>query len=214
MSIDLVFTFKDNRDEAYNMEYARQKSEMENRPRPDYTAYIVKHIMYAKQHYPKPRFSDEAIMMLNQYYVGVRKKFGSPRIRETIFRIAQNLARLKLKDIVDAVDAKHTMQFYNLVLLEMEMVVVAVSRNPREEAYEQCLDILMESIFPILFEELIKRACERNPQVAKYIGKVYKLEYNKRLRPILDMLRNHSRIKEVPDEACSATVHSRRPYEY
>jgi hypothetical protein len=153
--------------------------------------------MYAKQHYPKPRFSEEAVMMLNQYYVGVRKRFGSPRIRETIFRIAQNLAKLKLKDVVDAADAKETMQYYNFVLLEMEMVVVAVSHNPREEAFEECVTILSESIFPIAFEELLKRACERNQQVDKYIGRIFKLEYNKRLRPILDMLRNHSRIKGV-----------------
>ena len=194
---DLVFTFKDNKDEGYNMEYARQKSEMENRPRPDYTAYIVKHIMYAKQYYPRPNFSDEAIMMLNQYYVGIRKRFGSPRIRETVFRIAQNIARLKLKDVVDAADAKETMQFYNHILLEMEMLVVAVSRNPREETYEECVDILSESIFPISFEELVKRACERNPQVSNYIETIFRLEHNKRLRPLLDMLRNHSRIKEV-----------------
>jgi hypothetical protein len=153
--------------------------------------------MYAKQHYPKPKFSDEAMMMLSRYYVGVRKRFGSPRIRETIFRIAQNMARLKLKDMVDEVDAYQTMQYYNIILQQMELVVVAVSRNPREEAYEQCLDILMESTFPIRFEELVKKACERNPQVSKYIGKMFKLQHNKRLRPILEMLLNHSRIKEV-----------------
>jgi DNA replicative helicase MCM subunit Mcm2 (Cdc46/Mcm family) len=144
---DLPFTFKDNRDEAYNLEYALQKAEMENRPKPDYTAYIIKHIMYAKQRYPKPKFSDEAIMMLSRYYVGVRKRFGSPRIRETIFKIAQTLARLKLKDMVDEVDAYQTMQYYNIILQQMESVVIAVSRNTREEAFDQCLDILMESIF-------------------------------------------------------------------
>ena len=79
----------------------------------------------------------------------------------------------------------------------MEMLVVAVSRNPREETYEECVDILSESIFPISFEELVKRTCERNPQVSNYIGTIFRLEHNKRLRPILDMLRNHSRIKEV-----------------
>jgi DNA replicative helicase MCM subunit Mcm2 (Cdc46/Mcm family) len=193
---DLLFTFKDNRDEAYNKEYARQKAEMENRPWPDYTVYLVKHIMYAKQRYPKPRFSEEATAMLNQYY-DVRKKFGSPRIRETIFRIAQNLARLKLKDVVDAADAKETQEFYNFILLELEMVVVAVSHNRREEAFEECVTILSETIFPITFEELVRRACERNTQVDNYIGGSFKLEYNKRLRPVLDMLRNHSRIVEV-----------------
>ena len=194
---DLIFTFKDNRDEAYNMDYARQKAEMENRSKPDYTSYLVKHIMVAKQRYVKPRFSEEATEMLNQYYVEVRKRFGSPRIRETIFRIAQNMARLKLKNVIDEVDARHTMEYYNHILLELETVVPIVSRNPKEEAYEQCLDILMGLVSAIAFEELIRMACDRNVQVARYIGKMFKLEYNIKLRSILGMLLNHSHVKQV-----------------
>jgi hypothetical protein len=89
------------------------------------------------------------------------------------------------------------MEFYNFQLLEPEMVVAAVSRNPREEAFEECVAVLSESIWKIAFEEVVKQACERNQQVDKYIGGTFKLEYNKRLRPILDMLLNHSRIREV-----------------
>jgi DNA replicative helicase MCM subunit Mcm2 (Cdc46/Mcm family) len=194
---DLIFTFKDNRDEVYNMDYARQKAEMENRSKPDYTSYLVKHIMVAKQRCVKPRFSEEATEMLNQYYVEVRKRFGSPRIRETIFRIAQNMARLKLKNTVDEVDARHTMEYYNHILLELETVVPIVSRNPKEETYEQCLDILMGLVSAIAFEELIRMACDRNMQVARYIGKTFKLEYNIKLRSVLEMLLNHSHVKQV-----------------
>ena len=49
---DLIFAFKDSRDKDALAEYADKKSEMEDRPTPDYTAYIVKHIMYAKQRMP------------------------------------------------------------------------------------------------------------------------------------------------------------------
>ena len=193
---DLIFAFKDNRDENILADYAFKKSEMEDRPTPDYTAYLVKHIMYAKQRYPKPRFSEEAKDMLNQYYVSIRVKYGSPRILETIYRIAQNIARLKLKNIVDAVDAKETVQFYNFILQQLDMVVASPA-NPRDVVYEECLDILMRSKFAISFEELVNTACQRNKQVERYIGKSFRLDENSKLRPILDMLRNHSRIKEV-----------------
>ena len=93
---DLIFAFKDNRDENILADYAFKKSEMEDRPAPDYTAYLAKHIMYAKQYYPKPRFSKESIDMLNQYYVNIRQRLGSPRILNTILEIAKNIARLKL----------------------------------------------------------------------------------------------------------------------
>ena len=72
--------------------------------------------MYVKQRCPKPKFSEEAKVMLNQYYVNVRVSYGSQRILNTIYAIAANIARIKLKHIVDAADARETMQFYNIIL--------------------------------------------------------------------------------------------------
>jgi replicative DNA helicase Mcm len=191
---DLIFTFKDNRDENILTEYARKKSEMEDTKTPDYDIYLAKHIMYAKQRYPKPTFSEEAKAMLNQFYVGIRLKYGSPRIRDTLYRIAQNIARLKLKHEVDAHDATETMQFYNMILQNLNMVITLPS-NPREVAYHECLYILKQTGSAISYEELISMAGERNTQVSKYLGTNSKLRNNIKLRSILEMLQNHSRIK-------------------
>jgi DNA replicative helicase MCM subunit Mcm2 (Cdc46/Mcm family) len=193
---DFIFTFKDNRNEDFLSEYAHKKSEIQNRSAPDYTQYLIKHIMYAKQYYPKPQFSEEATAMLNQYYVKVRQKFGSPRILNTIFETARSIARLKLKNVVDANDAKETMQFYNYILLQLDKIVELPS-NPRDLAYQECLDILKRSDTGIAFEELIHIACKRNKQVERYIGKSFRLEDNKKLRAILDMIRNHSHVNEI-----------------
>ena len=76
-------------------------------------------------------------------------------------------------------------------------MVVASPSNPRDVLYEECLGILMESKFPISFEELVKSACSRINQIERYIGKSFKLQDNIKLRAVLDMLRNHSRVKEV-----------------
>jgi hypothetical protein len=194
---DLIFIFKDDRSEKGLTEYAIKKSEMEIRPRPEYTPYIQKHILYAKQRYPKPMLSEEARALLNQYYVGVRKRYGSPRIMNTLQRIAQTIASLKLKDTIDEADARETMTFYNVILQQLDMLV-ALPSSPRDAAYEECLSVLMESSsFPIAFEEVIKIVCGRNQQVAAYIGKSFSLETNKKLRPIVEMLRNHTRVHET-----------------
>jgi replicative DNA helicase Mcm len=185
---DLVFIFKDSRDEDALMKYVEKKSEMEDHRTPDYTTYLAKHIMYAKQRYPKPKFSDDAKVMLNEFYVKIRMSHGSPRIRETIYRIAQNIARLKLKDEVDASDAKETIDFYNIILQQLDKVVASPA-NPRETAYNECLNVLMESPYPLADEEMFKTACARNAQVGLYIGKSFKLENNKKLP--------HSRVKIV-----------------
>ena len=47
------------------------------------------------------------------------------------------------------------------------------------------------------FEELIKKACERNEQVNGYIDGDFKLRNNWRLRPILNVLPDNPSIKEV-----------------
>jgi DNA replicative helicase MCM subunit Mcm2 (Cdc46/Mcm family) len=73
---DLVFIFKDRRDENMLKEYAEKKSEMEDRKTPDYTSYLAKHIMYAKQRYPKPTFSEEAkhVPPIRGGFAGLAKK--------------------------------------------------------------------------------------------------------------------------------------------
>jgi DNA replicative helicase MCM subunit Mcm2 (Cdc46/Mcm family) len=60
--------------------------------------------------------SDEAKFMLKEAYISIARKYGSPRIRETIITIAKMIARLKLKSTIDATDAKETMEFYNVIL--------------------------------------------------------------------------------------------------
>jgi DNA replicative helicase MCM subunit Mcm2 (Cdc46/Mcm family) len=193
---DLVFIFKDSRDEDVLTEYVEKKSEMEDRKTPDYITYLAKHIMYAKQRYPRPTFSDEAKVMLNEFYVKIRMSHGSPRIRETIYRIAQNITRLKLKNEVDVGDAKETIDFYNIILQQLDKVVASPA-NPRDTAYNECFRILRDSSFPIAFEEVIRTACKMDPRISRYIGRNFKLRENKKLRPILDMLEDHSHINIV-----------------
>ena len=192
---DLIYAFKDNRDENALADYAYKNSEMEDRPTPDYSPHLAKHMMYAKS-FPKPKFSEEARAMLNEYYVGIRKRYGSPRILETIYRIAQNIARLKLKKLADVKDAEETVKFYNVILHQRDMVVASPA-NLRDVVYDECLELLMESKSAVAFEELVSMACKRNKQIERYIGKSFRLEDNKKLRPVLDMLRNHSRVKGV-----------------
>jgi DNA replicative helicase MCM subunit Mcm2 (Cdc46/Mcm family) len=200
---DLPFVFKDSKDESSLIEYAYRKSEMEDHSAPDYTTYLAKHIMYAKQKYPRPIFSEEAKAMLNQYYVKIRMtNYGSPRIRDTIYKIAQNITRLKLKNIVDAADANETMQFYNIILQQLNMIV-SLPSNPRDIVYNECLNVLMDSALPISFEELIDTVCKDNQHISRYLGlknknkNKNKLRNNIKLRSILDMLQNHSRVKIV-----------------
>jgi hypothetical protein len=71
------------------------------------------------------------------------------------------IARLKLKNTIDAEDAIEAQQFYNVILQQLQKMVNVVA-DPSDEAYDTCLDILLGSDYAMQFEELIKMACDRN----------------------------------------------------
>jgi len=191
---DYVFIIKTSRDEQAIRDYANTRSKYEDIPVPNYNPYIEKHLIFSKRFNPK--MSKEATIMLNEYYVGIAKIVGSPRVRDTIFKTAKMIARLKLKDIVDAYDAKEACQFYNVILNEYDHIV-NIPADPKEVASIEFLYTIEAAQTPILFEEVVSRTCNRNEYVATYIGNDYKLRNNKKLRPILDRLLEDSRIKRV-----------------
>ena len=191
---DMMFIFRTPRDVDAIRKYTYTKSVYEDAPIPDYNPYIEKHLLYAKQF--NPRISDDAKMMLSEYYIGIARQSGSPRVRETIFNIARMIARLNLKYVVDADDAKEACQFYNVILNEHEQVV-NIPSNPRDITFEECLYTLEATRAPITFEDLIQKVCNKDEYIRIYIGDKHKMQNNIKLRPILDMLLNHTRVKRI-----------------
>ncbi len=133
---DYVFIIKTSRDEQVIRNYANARSKYEDIPVPNYNPYLEKHLIYAKRFNPK--MSKEATIMVNEYYVGIAKIVGSPRVRDTIFKTAKMIARLKLKNIVDAEDANEACQFYNVILNEYDHVV-NIPADPKEAAFIEFL---------------------------------------------------------------------------
>jgi DNA replicative helicase MCM subunit Mcm2 (Cdc46/Mcm family) len=188
---DLIFVTRNIRDEESVRNYANKKFDLYGRKTPNYTQYLRKYIEYSKRFDPK--LSGVAEHMLKEYYISIRQEYGSPRILDSIVAIAKMIARLKLKNVIDAEDAKETEQFYNVILQQFSQMVNVVT-DPSDEVFDTCIDILQGLSSSMQFEELIKIACDRNIRVKYYIGDRFKLRENKKLRSILDRLRNHSQI--------------------
>jgi replicative DNA helicase Mcm len=191
---DYVFIIKTSRDEKVIRDYANAKSKYEDIPVPNYNPYLEKHLIYAKRFNPK--MSKEATIMLNEYYIGIAKIAGSPRVRDTIFKTAKMIARLKLKNIVDVEDAKEACQFYNVILNEYNHIV-NIPSDPKETALNEFLYTIEAAHVPILFEDVIMKTCERNEYVKLYLGNDYKLRDNKKLRSILERILEDSRVKRI-----------------
>jgi MoxR-like ATPase len=193
--LDLLFVFRNTRDEESIRNYVYQKSRLDNMYAiPDFTIYLRKHIEYSKRFNPK--VSSEADHMLEEYVISILKKYGSPRVREAVFKIAKMISRLKLKNIVDADDAKEAMELYNFILHQFQQVV-NITTNPRDITTTECVKIITESEFPMSSVEIAKTACQRNEQVRRYVGDIYDSRHNHKLRAVMDQLRNHSGIEVV-----------------
>lgn len=195
---DLIYVIRDNKVAEEERKYADIKFEMDDininvtSNNESHLIYLQKHIEYSKRFQPK--FSDEARFMLKEYYLGVRAKYGSRRVRETIVTIARMIAQLKLKDIVDAEDAKETQEVFNGILEPLQKMVNATT-NPIDVIVEECLNILKESNIEWKFyTDLMDRVCE-NTQARKYIGDAHNKRNYHKLQPILEKLLNHSNVK-------------------
>jgi replicative DNA helicase Mcm len=202
---DLKFIFKQRRSKEDIDNFVDQLSEVEDKKDkgkiPNYTPFLIKYIQYAKQF--NPILTDEARTMLKEFYKKINiNNFGSPRVLITLFRLAKAIARLKLKEIVDETDAKETMEFYNVMLVNFQKSVI-VSQSPRDIAFQECVLMLEQSkeFGGIHLEELITMICQKNKQLADYFGfgktKLLKIENNKKIRHVYEMLLNHSKIKIV-----------------
>jgi replicative DNA helicase Mcm len=185
---DFIFIFTENTDPVYLREYTTRRDEIAKQSAQgvfdEYANFLRKYLMYARTF--EPIISDESRTMLNDYWInmalaGVR---GLPRKLESLESTAIALAKLKLKNTVEADDAKEIMEFYSILLVHLGQSAT-IARNPRDITYEECINVLKSSKFPITSEEVVKSACKRNEQVKRYIGDKYTLEHNKKLRPIV-----------------------------
>ena len=68
--------------------------------------------------------------------------------------------------------------------------------SPRQITVNECIAILQDTK-SMVFEDLIKQACQRKPEIAAYIGNKYLMKHNVKLRPIIQQLLDHSNVKRV-----------------
>ena len=145
--------------------------------------------------------------MLNEYWIELKAKNRTGnRTLDGIRRIAKAQARLRLKDTVDVEIAKEVIRDYNTILEDYGKAIGDM-QDPRLVTYNLCLSELKDAKYPVTFEELAKVACEKDELVMRYIiggTKIdrngttkLKLRNNHKLRNVLDMVLNHSSVRQV-----------------
>jgi DNA replicative helicase MCM subunit Mcm2 (Cdc46/Mcm family) len=196
---DLIVVLKENGDIEALKEYTKEKSYLLSRKVPNYESLLQKLIEYART--LKPAISPEAKDMIGRYYIDLNKSnrgLKSKRILETLYRLSMAVAKLKLKEIVEAEDAEHATKFYNILINNYLFSLPIIPRDPRNVAVKQCVYILKEGgENPVLFIDLIKRVSGEDSYIKSYLlgsqsEKIdefnLSLEKNKKVRIIKDLL--------------------------
>ncbi len=186
---DLLFVFRTPRDRDVITNYAFKKTDPHMMSDKLYEEeeknhdFIKKYILDCKKIHPT--LSEEARIMLCEYYSSIAVNFGSPRILDGLIRISHAWARLRQKDVIDCEDVKEVMEFYNVVLQQLSESVT-IPKNPFDLTVEEITNIVLNSEYPYDFMEAAKRACKTNESVARYIGDNFSVEHNKKLRRVRD----------------------------
>jgi replicative DNA helicase Mcm len=211
---DLVFVLRDSQDEDELREYAEHKIEKLSKKNPNYYSYLKKHIAFAKQF--KPELSVEAWSLIKEYYVKLctkhnilssSMKFKSRRTFDTLIRIAKSVSKLKLKNVVDAEDAREALEFFNAVIYQYTKSTVFIPEDPKYVTISVFTEILKASPTAYSLEELTKKACEKNEFVKLYLwgnknnyNYSLKIENNRKLRSVYELLIENTHIARVKEK--------------
>jgi DNA replicative helicase MCM subunit Mcm2 (Cdc46/Mcm family) len=199
---DLKFILKKNKDFELSRKYAQLKSEdiisdddsekiLQQKADVE---FMQKYILHAKQY--KPKFSEEARHMINEYYVVFEQTNSiSKRPFETLYNLAAAFAKLKFKDTVDVKEAEEAIDFYSKVTEDYN-TQVQKPKNPIDVTFTTCVEIV-KKFGRIESTEIIDKACEEDPQVSSYIGPKHHMNQTRKVATIIEMLQNHSHIERV-----------------
>lgn len=183
--LDQIYTSTDAQSEDEIDRYMQLKTKIRKRRDHNYN-FLSKYLQYAKS--LKPYFTPQAEELLNLFYKQVRtKNIATNRFYETIFRIAEAHAKLMLKKEIDEQVANETIESLRIMLFQQNEIIDEL-RNPRDLVLEEFRYIIKNSFTGTEIHELCKIACEKDSIIKEYLGTIWSIDRNSKLRNIIELL--------------------------
>ncbi len=208
---DIIVIIKDNyRDSKALEEYTDKKIELLSNNVPIYDIFLQNYIEHARRKIIK-KFRHGTLKMIKDYYIGLCKSSfttESNRKLETIIRLCKAVAKLKLKEIVEAEDVIQATRFYSAIVYNSIHTRAPIPKDPVNLAIEECIAILKDKKDnSIVYTDLLMQVCGKNESVKSYLSgsssdkmkdqTLLSIQRNKKVRNILDILRNNQDIDIV-----------------
>jgi len=191
-----IYSFRDTNEEEQIHDFAQQMDQMSQR-RPHNYNFLRKYLMYASS-IKDVKFTKEARTLLSRFWAEAKVKgLLSYRMYKGLYKIAEAQAKLQLKTVVDTEIAEQTMDDMREIMVQYGQTVGQIT-SPHEIAYKTCLDILRSSQgIGMTIEAMCEIAVKTNDEVALYLGYIWKIKHNHKLRSVIDALLNHPNVKRI-----------------
>jgi DNA replicative helicase MCM subunit Mcm2 (Cdc46/Mcm family) len=179
---DQVYVFLDTRDINEKRRYADKRLQFTEERRPHNYNFIIKYLLYVKR--IEPVLSPEAKATLKEFWVILSESnMVGNRSLDSIFRIAQAMAKLQLKTVVDMDVAKQTMESIRS-MEEKHGEYIKILDDPREVAISAAEEIVENTKCPILFDAIVEQVRKENEHVNSWLlgGMSHRLSANSNRR--------------------------------
>jgi hypothetical protein len=190
-----IYTTRDNMNKEQIDDFISKMDDI-NKRRPYNYNFLRKYLIHASS-IKDVTFTNDARGLLNKYWkTGKLKNSLTIRMYKSLYKIAEAQAKLQLKNIVDEVIALQTIDDFDDMMKQYDKAVGTIL-GPQEVAYKICLDILKESDAGMTIEEMCRIAIHRDNQVLNYLGYIWHMEHNHKVKDLVDALLNNPNIKKI-----------------
>lgn len=195
-----IYTFRDDMDENQTNDFVTDMSDIRKRVSHNYE-FLKKYLIHASG-IKDVKFTKNAEDRLNQFWVQAKLKgFMSIRMYNGLYKIAEAQAKLQLRNIVDDEIVDQVIEDVQLMMIQYGETVGQFI-GPHELAVNRFVEILRDNHpTSMSLESICELAIQKDEKIGFYLGYIWTLRDNWKLRNVFDSLlnnRNVIRIQEKP----------------
>jgi len=184
-----IYVFRDGMGEEETQRFALEMDKINQRLPHNYN-FLRKYLIRASS-IKDVKFTREARYILNQFWANAKAKgLLTNRMFYGLYKIAEAQAKLQLTDIVDEDVAEQAIEDVRLMMVQYGETVAKIM-GPREVTIKTFQDVLKRSEIGMTVKAICELAIQENHQIASYLGYIWNIEQNRKLRQVIDSLLNH-----------------------
>ncbi len=192
---DQIYGFRDLETESELKKYTDEKTRMKKRKPHNYN-FLKKYLEYVKN--IKVKYTGYSERRLGAFFIKTKmKNVGTMRTFDSIQRIAEAQAKLNMSWEVDDIIATKTMESLKLMYAQYAEIIDSIT-DPRDTVLEEFYNILKtnEGTSYTIYE-LCKIGSDNKKQIKEYLKDKWKLDTNRNLQNIVDILEERPNIKII-----------------